>query len=81
VEIPEREPDYVLGAKSFWWKEKIQTNSHIPNNMFIFILEYKNDNVLFKGKFNSEFIPFFEKEIKFAYKKWLISKHLKEKLK
>lgn len=71
--IPTRQPDFVFGKMDFWWKEMKVLDFELS------LLIYKNDNLYFQTQSN-KIIKIKDLTVINAYKKYLISKALKEKL-
>lgn len=79
IKVPNRDPDFELYTFQFWWKEKIQINTSLSGK--IFILKYSDDMIYFTKPGSKDWVCFLGNEIIFAYKKWIISNCLKEKIK
>lgn len=84
MERPNRPPDLILQDDDyFWFDEKIEFYGSFGAYCF---LAFRKNNIYYKHYWNTSWTivtqnSYCGKLLYPAYKKWLISKHLKEKLK
>jgi hypothetical protein len=84
MEIPDREPDFIReGNDCFWFEEGIELYG---THNGICYLQFENGLIYYKHDFEDKYKHLSPesmcgRDLYPAYKKWLISKCLKEKLK